>query len=242
MYEKLYKKYEFYTIEENIIQYKHEFDTQIDEEMNAYVARYTPKIKHYSKPISLEARVKILIGIYNCGYHFFWTEVMNTLHVDVSISLKLQQLQCDKIILRNILREHDHANIAKRKNNEHIKIRKDLEKRFKDIAKNVEYGSQIGCKEGDGKPDEKKEGGEKIKKRKKTDVKIRKHRAYCCTIDEFEKKKHHLTEVSKHCVFNSKSKEKIVSTWEKFLSLITILEMSGIGKLLINWYNKYGTF
>ena len=39
--------------------------------MNACVAKYAPKGRHYSKSISLEARVKVAAGIYNAGYHFF---------------------------------------------------------------------------------------------------------------------------------------------------------------------------
>ena len=46
LYEKLYKKYDFYTTEEKIIQCKHEFDTKINEEMNICVAKYVPKNKH----------------------------------------------------------------------------------------------------------------------------------------------------------------------------------------------------
>ena len=63
LYEKLCKKYEFYTTEEKINQYKHEFDTKINEGMNTCVAKYSPKNKHYSKSISLEARVKTILEI-----------------------------------------------------------------------------------------------------------------------------------------------------------------------------------
>ena len=77
LHKKLCKKYEFYTTEEKISQYKHELDTQIIKGMNTRVSKYALNIKHYSKSISLEARVKTAAGIYNCGYHFFWTEIMN---------------------------------------------------------------------------------------------------------------------------------------------------------------------
>ena len=92
--------------------------------------------------------------------------------------------------MRNSIREHDHENMAKRKDNEHTKIRTDYEKRLKDIAKSMEYGSHIDCYAGNGKPDEKKEGGEKTKKRNNTETK------WC---------------VSKYCKFNSKYKVFIVS-------------------------------
>ena len=133
--------------------------------MNTRVAKYAPKTKKYLKSISLEARVKTAAGIYNCMYHFFWTEVMNALEVGIDIYLESHLFERDNIKLRKSISENDHAHMAKRKDNEHAKVRTELEKMFKDIAKNMEYGSHIGYKEGDRKPDEKKErGGEKIKK------------------------------------------------------------------------------
>ena len=48
--------------------------------------------------------------------------------------------------------------MVKRKDTEHAKIRKYLEKRFKDIAKNMDYGPHIGCTEGGEKSDEKEDG------------------------------------------------------------------------------------
>ena len=60
----------------------HKFDTQKNEGMNTYVAKYAPKNKTYCKSISLEAGVKIAAGIYMVGYHFFWTEVMALLEME----------------------------------------------------------------------------------------------------------------------------------------------------------------
>ena len=79
LYEKLYKKHEFYSTEERISQYKHEYDTKISERMNTCVSKYAPKNKHQSNSTSLEARLKTAAGIYSCGYHFFWTELMKVL-------------------------------------------------------------------------------------------------------------------------------------------------------------------
>ena len=101
--------------------------------------------------------------------------------------------------------------MVERKDNDHANIITELEKRFKDIAKNTNYGSHISCNEGDSKPDEKKEGDEKTKKRKKDDVKLCKHRDYGCTIGDAEKKKSHLIKVSNYFMFNGKSKEEIAS-------------------------------
>ena len=71
LYETLCELYGPYITTERITQCKHEFDTQVNEGMNTCVAKYAPKNKHYSKSVSLEARVKVAAAIYNCGYHFF---------------------------------------------------------------------------------------------------------------------------------------------------------------------------
>ena len=71
LYEKLCVLYQPYITEERIEQCRHEFETQVNEGMNTCVAKYAPKGRHYSKSISLEARVKVAAGIYNAGYHFF---------------------------------------------------------------------------------------------------------------------------------------------------------------------------
>ena len=103
---------------------------------------------------------------------------MKVLDVDVYISLESNILERDKIKLRKSNRDYYHDHMAKMKDNEHAKIITELEKRLKDIAKKIEYEWKIGCKEGDGKNDKKKEEGEKTKTRKKTEVKLYKHRAY----------------------------------------------------------------
>ena len=101
--------------------------------------------------------MKNTAGIYTCGCHLFLTEFMKILEVDIDISLDVHLLKCDKIKLRKSIMEHDHAHMATRKDTEHAKIRTELGF-LKDIAKNMEYGSQICYKEDDGKNDEKKEG------------------------------------------------------------------------------------
>ena len=118
---------------------KYEFDTQINEGINTYVSKYAPKSKYYSKSIYLDAKMKILAAVYNYGYHFFWTYIMCLLDVDAYPSLEFHLLQCDRIKLRNRIREHAYEIIEKSKDKEHTKIRKYFEKGFKDIAKNMEY-------------------------------------------------------------------------------------------------------
>ena len=145
LYESLCDLYEPYITEERIGQCKHEFETQVNEGMNTCVAKYAPKGRHYSKTISLEARVKVAAGIYNIGYHFFWTEVMKELGINIEPSVEEYLLKKDLDKLRKFNRDHDHTNMAKRKAMEHDKLRKELEIRYKNIAKNMEYSPMVGC-------------------------------------------------------------------------------------------------
>ena len=101
LYAKLCELYEPSITEERITQCKYEVDTQLNEGMNTYVAKYAPKNRDYSKFISLEARVKVAAGIYNCGYHFFWTEVMKELEIESDVSLQVYLLRKDKDKLKN---------------------------------------------------------------------------------------------------------------------------------------------
>ena len=72
-------------------------------------------------------------------------------------------------------------------------------------------------------------GGEKTKKMMKTELKYYTHRAYGCIIDGDEKKKVQMTEVSKYCRLNGKSKDFIALERGKYLSSINTSEMGGIG-------------
>ena len=69
-----------------------------------------------------------------------------------------------------------------------------------------------------------------------------KHRAYGYTIGDNEKKKSYLTKFSKHCRFNGKSKDFIVSGSKKYLSSIITSETVGIGKLMTHLSRKCGKF
>ena len=74
---------------------------------------------------------------------------------------------------------------------------KELDRRFKDVAKNLEYSSMVGCNTNDS-PSQKKE---------KEQV-ICNHIAYGCVGT-----KEHKTERSQHCTFNGKSKDEIAVIW-----------------------------
>ena len=212
LYNSLYELYKPYIIEERIEQCRHEFETQVNEGMNTCVAKYAPKGRHYSKSISLEARVKVASGIYNAGYHFFWTEVMKELDVSVETSVYEFLLTKDKNKLRKYNRDHDHTNMAKQKTKEHEQLRKELELRYKNIQKNMEYSPMVGCDtvigdEGD-KNKEKDQGNvAKDKKGRRAQI-VCKHKLYGCT-GGTNAKPSHKSERSRHCTFSGKSKDEI---------------------------------
>ena len=39
--------------------------------------------------------MKVAAGIYNCGHHFFWTEVMKNLDMEIDVSLEVYLLRKD---------------------------------------------------------------------------------------------------------------------------------------------------
>ena len=190
--------YKPYIIEERIKQCQHEFETQVNEGMNTCVAKYALKGRHYSKSISLEARVKVAAGIYNVGYHFFWTEVMKELEVNIQPSVEEFLLKRDKCKLRKYNRDHEHVNMAKRKTKEHTQLRKELELRYKNIAKNMEYSPMVGC------DTVIRDKGSK----NKTVQKICRHQLYGCT-GGTNSKTYHRSEASQHCTFSGKSKREM---------------------------------
>ena len=95
----------------------HEFDTQVNEGMNTCIARYAPKTRTYSKSISVEIRVLIGVCIFLTGYHYFWTELLQQLEIDICPALELYLLKRDKEKVSKAARDHNHANMAKRGEN-----------------------------------------------------------------------------------------------------------------------------
>ena len=63
---------------------------------------------------------------------------MKALDMDICISLDLNMLERDMIKLRKSIRDYNHANMAKRNNNDYSNIITELEERFKDISKNMD--------------------------------------------------------------------------------------------------------
>ena len=182
----------------------HEYDTQKNEGINTCVAKYAPKNKTYCKSISLETRVKVAAGIYIVGYHFLWTEVMKELQMDISPHFEAYLLQRDERKVSKFNREHTRRQKTMRKKREHEKLRKELDRRVKDVAKNLEYSSMVGCNINKSLPPATK---------KKAVPVVCNHASYGCIATQ-----KHKIERSKWCTFNGRTVEYIrtaKATYEK---------------------------
>ena len=194
LYEKMKEKYSKYISEQFLEQCCHQYDTQVNEGLNRSVAKYVPKGTNFCTTSSLITRVYIAAGIQLVGNHFLWVETMRALNLSVPIQTELYFLDLDKRKLRNFCREHDFANMARRKKREHEKVRAHLEQVKRDRAKNLLYESQIGCDT----------GGEG--RRATTPAEnLCKYREHGC-----DGKKNHKTSRSKFCKFFGMKHEEIV--------------------------------
>ena len=124
---------------------------------------------------------------------------MKALTIDIEPSVEEYLLKKDLNKVRKFDRDHDHKIMAKRKTMEHDKLRKEVELRYKNIAKNMEYSPMVGCGTTVAGED---------KSNSKGNEKICKHKLYGCT-GAFNSKTVHKSEASKYCTFSGKSKEEI---------------------------------
>ena len=92
---------------------------------------------------------------------------MKELDIESNFSLQVYLLKKDKDKLKKYTREHDHANMVKCIANEHVKLRNELDARYRNIAKNMEYSSIVGCDTAVG-----------VRNKSKVDPKICKHALY----------------------------------------------------------------
>ena len=83
--------------------------------MNRNISKYVPKGTIFCRTKFLVIRVYIVASIQLVGNSFFWEQVMTLLDLPVPVQTNLYLLDLDKRKLRNFCREHDFANMAKRK-------------------------------------------------------------------------------------------------------------------------------
>ena len=79
MYEQLKKAVERFQTKENIVECLHKYDTQQNEGLNMSVSRYVPKFKHYGTSMSLDTRIRCVVGTHNMGYSTFYSTLLANL-------------------------------------------------------------------------------------------------------------------------------------------------------------------
>ena len=186
LYEIMVAKYSKYITVEYLTQWCHMYDTQLNEGMNRSVSKYVHKGTNFCGTNSLRNRVYIAAGVQLVGNHFYWTEVMRSLELTILLQTELYLLDLDKRKLRQFVRGHDFANMAKRKRKEHEKVREHLLLVKKDQERNATYASKTGCETEQGMPT----------KKRKVKENLCVHRTQGC-----DGIKDHKTNRSKHCKF-----------------------------------------
>ena len=79
MYQQLKKAVERFQTSRNIIECLHKYDTQQNEALNMSVSRYVPKFKHCGTSMSLDTRIRCVIGSHNMGYDLFYSTLLANL-------------------------------------------------------------------------------------------------------------------------------------------------------------------
>ena len=79
MYDQLNSSLERFQTDQNITECLHKYDTQTNEGLNMAVSRYVPKNKHYGTSMSLDTRVRCVIGTRNMGYSSYFKTLLRNL-------------------------------------------------------------------------------------------------------------------------------------------------------------------
>ena len=151
---------------------------------------------------------------------------MKALNLSIPVQTELYLLDLDQRKLRNFCREHDYSNMAKRKQNEHTKIRAHLEQVKRDQARNATYTSRTGCDTDAGDVG----GGGAVVGGEVAAAATTNHckwADYGCSGD-----KKHKTERSKHCKFYGKKKESIIGKIFHIFKSLLMLNYTNIYILL----------
>ena len=79
MYKQLTDAVARFQSEKNIKECLHKYDTQINEGLNMTVSRYVPKFKHYGTTMSLDTRIRCVVGQHNMGYATYYSTLLKNL-------------------------------------------------------------------------------------------------------------------------------------------------------------------
>ena len=79
IYEQLNDAVQVFRNENNVKETLYDFNTQQNEALNMAVSRYVPKLKHFGTTMSLDTRIRCVIGTHNMGYHPFYLSLLANL-------------------------------------------------------------------------------------------------------------------------------------------------------------------
>ena len=106
-------------------------DTQLNEALNAVIARYAPKNRSYGMSMSLSNRIAIVTGIHNMSHNCFWKEVFELLELQMTTSMhkNLNAYDRRKDLKRQYIARKDVKEKRVRVQNEQLQemVRKQIE-------------------------------------------------------------------------------------------------------------------
>ena len=79
MYDQLLNAVSRFQTEQAIRECLHKFDTNQNESLNMSVARQVPKFKHFGTTVTLDSRVRNVIGVHNMGYDAYYLTLLYNL-------------------------------------------------------------------------------------------------------------------------------------------------------------------
>ena len=128
MYEQLTNAVKKFQSDENVKECLHKYDTQHNEALNMSVSRYVPKFKHYGTSMSLDTRVRCVIGAHNMGYTTYYKTLLTKLgclaesdnencHLSSGIIRIGKRKSCNKKYKQqlHVKRKRKHGQLAKTK-------------------------------------------------------------------------------------------------------------------------------
>jgi hypothetical protein len=145
LYEAIKTRYQRYISREFLAQCRHEFDTNLNEDMNQSVATYASKGLTFCSTPSLRARVLTAAGIQLVGYHRFWTSIFSRSNLPIKKQFSDALIGEDKRKVRKYYREHSNDYKAKRNKAFHDRFRNEIKAQQEDKKRNAIYLSRSGC-------------------------------------------------------------------------------------------------
>jgi len=125
MYHQLKEAVAQFQTEENILECLYKYDTQTNEDLNMLVSRYVPKFKHYGTTMSLDTRIRCVVGQHNMRYHDYYKSLLiklgcleendgDNLHISSGIARIDKKKICNRRYKRKmeVKRRRKHGQLA----------------------------------------------------------------------------------------------------------------------------------